>query len=174
MKLLDQHDPIIRCSYSANLPLEELQPHPANPNQHSVEQIKLFIEILRYQGCRRPVTVSNRSQYVIKGHGQLAAYKLAGWEKIPVDFQDYDSTEAELADMVADNQLQRMSEMSKSGLQEIIATLDNGEFDLSLTGLPESELEPLMTSVFIPDDEDDERAPAEKTQKECPQCGFRF
>lgn len=172
--MFDSHDPIVRCSFSELVPLEKLQPHPANPNTHSPAQIKLFIDILRFQGCRRPVTVSKRSGYVIKGHGQLEAYKLAGWKKIPVDFQDYDSNEAELSDLVADNQLQRMSEMSKSMLQEIVATLDNGEFELTLTGLPESELEPLMTSVFVPPENEPESEEKKERTKECPQCGFRF
>src|SRR5207244_9866035 len=89
--------------------LDRLQSHPRNPNKHPQEQIELLGEIIRSQGWRAPITVSNLSGFITRGHGRLAAAKLIGAKKAPVDFQDYSSEESELADMVADNKIAELS-----------------------------------------------------------------
>lgn len=142
--------PVVRCAFKEMVEVHKLVPHPANPNVHPPKQIEMFIAILQFQGCRRPVTVSKRSGFVTKGHGQLQAYLEAGWTEVPVDFQDYDSEQAELADLVADNQLSKLSEMSTGKLQEIGVHLDTGAFNMRLLGMEESKLEKLMTTVKTP------------------------
>lgn len=137
-------EPIIRCAYKKIEDVSALQPHPLNPNKHEPKQIEMFIAILKYQGCRRPVTVSNRSGFVTKGHGQLESYKAAGWTKVPVDYQDYDDEKSEMADMVADNQLAKLSEMSNVKLQELCVNLDTGDFNMELIGMQSIQLESLM------------------------------
>lgn len=142
--------PIVRCAFKKMEDPKKLSPHPMNPNTHSPKQIEMFLAILQYQGCRRPITVSNRSGFVTKGHGQLMAYLEAGWENVPVDYQDYDSEEAELADIVADNQLAKLSEMNTGKLQQIGVQLDTGAFNMNLLGIEETKLEKLMTDVRTP------------------------
>lgn len=142
--------PVVRCAHADMVSVEKLIPHPSNPNSHPPKQIEMFIAILQYQGCRRPVTVSRRSGFVTKGHGQLQAYLAAGWSEVPVDYQDYEDEQAELADLVADNQLQRMSEMNTGKLQEIGVHLDTGNFNMKLLGIEEAKLEKLMTTVNAP------------------------
>lgn len=142
--------PVVRCAHKKLMDPAKLSPHPMNPNTHSPKQIEMFIAILQFQGCRRPVTVSNRSGFVTKGHGQLMSYLEAGWKEVPVDYQDYDSDEEELADLVADNQLARMSEMNTGKLQEIGVQLDTGAFNMTLLGIEETKLEKLMTTVRTP------------------------
>jgi hypothetical protein len=133
----------IRCAYRELLNPKTLKPHPANPNEHGQDQIDLFVEILKYQGWRRPITVSIRSGYITKGHGALAAAIAAGCDLVPVDYQDYKDEAQELADIVADNQLQRMSKMNMGKLQQIVTSLDTVSVDLSMTGLDSIQLQSL-------------------------------
>lgn len=142
--------PIVRCSFTEMSDISKLVPHPLNPNKHPPSQIEYFIAILQFQGVRRPITVSKRSGFITKGHGQLLAFQHAGWEKAPIDFQDYDSEEQELADIVADNALQKMSEMENGKLQEIVVKLDTGAMDMKLLGIQEKQLEKIMTVVKNP------------------------
>lgn len=137
-------EPVIHCSHSALLDPKELLPHPKNPNEHSKEQIKLFVSILAYQGWRRPITVSNRSGFITRGHGALAAAIEAGYDVVPVDYQDYENEYQELADIVADNQLQRLSSMNTGKLTTIMADLKETAIDLTLTGFELKQINSLL------------------------------
>lgn len=125
-----------------------LKTNPKNPNTHPPKQIKLLAKILAEQGWRAPIVVSNLSGYIIKGHGRLQAAKLAGFDKVPVDYQDYASPAEELADMIADNKIAEFSELDSVVLKDLIEELDTGEIDLKLTGFDEHEIEMLVSQVF--------------------------
>jgi hypothetical protein len=129
---------------------KSLVPNPSNPNRHGKKQLDMYVSILKFQGWRRSVTVSNQSGFVTRGHGALQASLLAGFTSIPVDRQDYESIDAEHADLIADNQLQRMSEMDSEKLTEMLVHLNSGEFNLELTGLPEVKLQALLTGFDAP------------------------
>ena len=139
--------PKIRCQHSAQVDPRLLIPHPGNPNKHPPKQIELFIQIICYSGWRRPITVSKRSNFVTKGHGALQAALAAGFKVVPVDFQDYDDENQELSDIIADNQLQRMSEIDNTMLTQLLVQLDNGLSDLQMTGIENAKLEQIFTSV---------------------------
>lgn len=139
----------IRCAYRELLSPNSLKPHPANPNEHGQDQIDLFVEILKYQGWRRPITVSIRSGYITKGHGALAAALAAGCDKVPVDYQDYVDEAQELADIVADNQLARMSQMNVGKLQKIVGQLETMSVNLELTGFTVQQIQPFMVRPEI-------------------------
>lgn len=147
MEKANLSQPKIHCAYKDIVNPDTLKPHPMNPNQHPPQQIDYFISVLQYSGCRRPITVSTLSGFVTKGHGQLKAYLAANWDRVPVDFQEYESEEQELADIVADNEIQKMSTMDTSKLQDIGVKLDTGAFDMKLLGIDEKRLEKLMTLV---------------------------
>lgn len=92
----------VECAHSEMVLIGDVKPHPKNPNTHPDEQVELLAKIISDTGWRSPIVVSKRSGYVVKGHGRLAAAKHAGFDRVPVDLQDYDSEEQELADLVAD------------------------------------------------------------------------
>lgn len=142
----------IKCSYHSLVDPKTLKPHPLNPNEHGQEQISLFVEILKYQGWRRPITVSKLSGYITKGHGALSAALSGGFDIVPIDYQDYVDQAQELADIVADNQLQRMSQMNMGKLQTIVGNLDQLNFDVSLTALDTLQIESMrmITSIVPP------------------------
>ena len=60
---------------------------------------------------------------------------------MPVEYQDYDSKEAEHADMVADNRIAEFSEMDTELLNELLQELEAEGFDMELTGFSFEDLE---------------------------------
>lgn len=89
----------VHCSYTELVDPAVLVPNPRNPNQHPKKQIELLAKIIKSQGWRTPVTVSNRSGFVVRGHGRLQAALLLDC-KVPVDRQDYISEADEWADLI--------------------------------------------------------------------------
>lgn len=136
--------PTIRCAFKTMVDPKTLKAHPKNPNVHPPKQLEIFVQILGYTGWRRPITVSNLSGFVTKGHGALEAALLAGYAEVPVDTQDYDDEAQELADIAADNQLARMSEMDPTKLKALMTELNTGAFNMELTGFENIKLEKLM------------------------------
>lgn len=132
----------IDCAYDELVDLHKLQPNPKNPNKHPKEQIDRLSKIIDYQGMRAPIVVSNRSGFITKGHGRLEALKKLGWEKGPVDFQDYEDEAQEYADIVADNAI---AEWAAQDLSDINTTmLDMGpDFDIDMLGIKDFVIEPI-------------------------------
>ncbi len=124
----------IKCSYVKMVPLDELSPHPKNPNQHTKEQIERLAKIIEYQGFRNPVKVSTASGYITAGHGRLEAAKLLGMKEVPVDYQHYEDEAQEYADLVADNAIAEWSSLDLSSINTDIGDL-GPDFDVEFLGL---------------------------------------
>ena len=122
------------CAFDEIVETEVLKENPNNPNTHPEEQLKLLADIIKQTGWRAPITVSNRSGYVVKGHGRLKAAKLAGFEKVPVEFQNYSSNEEELSDMIADNKIAEFSMLDKKVIAELFENYEFTEDEIILTG----------------------------------------
>ena len=124
---------INHCADTKMVSINNLKPNPKNRNIHSPEQIERLSKILKYQGWRYPIKVSNRSGFITSGHGRLEAARLLGLVEVPVSFQDYESEEQEYADIVADNAIASWSELDFSGINTDIGDL--GPFDIDLLGI---------------------------------------
>lgn len=115
---------VYHCAFNQLVPLEDLRPNPENPNKHSDEQVALLAKVIRYQGWRAPIVVSNLSGLIVAGHGRFEAAKLLDVAKAPVNFQDFATPEDETAHLLADNRLAELAEMDPAELQAILKTLD--------------------------------------------------
>lgn len=135
------------CAHDAIVSVEEINPNPRNPNHHPEEQIELLAKIIKAQGWRAPITVSTRSGFIVKGHGRLMAAQFAGLSHVPVDYQHYDSDEAELADLIADNRIAELSDIDNKMLADLFADIDTGALDFDLTGYTEDEYRDIMTAL---------------------------
>lgn len=124
----------IRCAYDKLIPLGDLKPHPRNRNKHPKEQITRLAEILKYQGVRKPIIVSNLSGFMTAGHGRLDAARAAGLKSFPVNFQDYDDEAQEYADLTADNAVALWAEIDLSGVNGDIADL-GPDFNIDMLGI---------------------------------------
>lgn len=131
----------VKCAYDRMVSLEQIQPNPKNPNTHPDDQIRLLAKIINEQGWRAPITVSLRSKKIVRGHGRFLAAKLLGLEKVPVDFQDYESEDAEIADLIADNKISEFAELDAGLLSDLLKDIDASVFDLTLTAIPQEEID---------------------------------
>lgn len=139
--MTDQNEMKIRCAHDAIVPVNELKPHPKNRNKHPVEQIERLAKILEYQGWRYCVKVSKQSGFVTAGHGRIEAAKHLGWDKVPVNYQDYDDDAQEYADVQADNAIASWAELDLSSINFDITDL-GPDFDIDLLGIENFVLEP--------------------------------
>lgn len=124
----------IHCLYDKLVPVLELKAHPDNHNDHPQDQIKRIAEILDYQGWRYPIKVSNQSGFITSGHGRWQAAVVNGWESVPVNFQDYEDSEQEYADVVADNAVALWASLNFSAINAKIPSL-GPDFNLDLLGI---------------------------------------
>lgn len=150
----------VYCAHDAIVDVATLVPNPANPNKHPDEQIQLLGRIIReHNGWRAPITVSNRSGFIVKGHGRLSAALLEGLKEVPVDYQNYASEAAEYSDLVADNRIAELAEIDQKMLADIFAEIDTGEIPIEATGFTEKEVENLITGLSEALHDDDVKDP---------------
>lgn len=141
--------------------IDKLIPSPKNPNKHPAEQIERLAEIIRYQGFRSPIVVSNRTGHIVVGHGRLEAAKKLGLTKVPVSYQDFTDWDQEYAHMVADNAIADWADLDVGQIKEEISNL--GDLDIDLLGMKELE--------FDEPAEKKESEDKEAELKTCPNCG---
>ncbi len=160
----------IRSKEIRLVPIGEIKPSPRNNNKHTDEQATRLEKIMRHQGFRSPLVVSNQSGNLVAGHLRLDVARRLGYKEVPVSFQDFDTDADEYAHMTADNAIASWSELDLSGIN--MAIPDFGpEMDLEMLGIKNFILEP-MEFEEPPGKED----PTLKDPllKQCPNCGVTF
>ena len=137
----------VYCAHDAIVKIKDLKPNPKNPNKHPQQQLEMLGKVIRGNGWRNPITVSNRSGFIVKGHGRLLAAQLEEFAEVPVEYQNYESDEAELADLTADNRIAELAEMDNKMLADIFADIDTGAIDFELSGYTEEEYQDLASAL---------------------------
>ena len=133
----------IYCAYDEIVPLADLDQkrNPSNPKQHGAAQVAAIAAVLEGNGWRQSIVISNRSGLITKGHGRLDAALLLGYAGAPVDYQDYESEQAEIADMLADNRLPELGDIDEDKLLEVLRELQAAGHDVELAGFTTDDLE---------------------------------
>jgi len=128
------------------LPVSELIPYTKNPrkNDAAVERIA---NLIKEYGFKKPILVDekNNKNEIIAGHTRLKAALLLGIEKVPVIFADDLSQEQVKAFRIADNKSGEWAEWDFNLLAQEINDLNEGGWELSLTGFNEIEIETLVS-----------------------------
>lgn len=135
------------CAHDAIVATEKLVPNPKNPNKHPADQVVLLGRIIEATGWRQPITASNRSGFIVKGHGRLMAAQAAGLTAVPVDYQEYANEAEEYADLVADNRLAELSEIDNALLADIFKDIDLNELPVELTGYTADEFNEIAAAL---------------------------
>lgn len=135
----------IYCTHTHLVTIAELDQkrHPKNPNTHSAAQVAAIAAVLEGNGWRQAIVISNQSGRITRGHGRLDAALLLGYEHAPVDFQDYENEQAEIADMIADNRLSELSEIDEAKLLDVLKELHEAGHDIELAGFTDEDFEKL-------------------------------
>ena len=132
--------------------VDSIVPNPKNANRHSVEQIKRLEKLIKYQGFRNPLIISNRTGFLIAGHGRLEAAKNLGIEKLPVIYQDFENEAQEYAYLVSDNEIARWAELDKQAVYEDLKNIELD--DIELLGIEDFEIPDV--EVLDPQTDEDE------------------
>ena len=171
----------VHCSFTKMVPIEDVLPNPRNPNTHPQNQIDLLATIIRKQGWRAPITVSNRSGFVVRGHCRRLAALALGLKTVPIDYQDYASEEEEHADLIADNRIAELAVIDDELMVDLIGDLGQSEIEMELTGFESEMLDEYLENMgngevpdFQPTDESEQPRLDEKNKTKCPECGHEF
>jgi len=125
----------VRCAFGKMVAVSELKPNPRNPNQHPESQLNLYAKVIEHQGWRRAVVVSNRSGFIVTGHGAVEVARRKGWKAVPVDFQDFASPADETAHMLADNRIPELSELDPATTKALEQEISAAGLSLELSGI---------------------------------------
>ena len=134
------------------VPIEQIIDNPKNANRHSIEQIKRLEKLIAFQGFRNPLVISNRSGFLVVGHGRKLAAMNLGMTELPCIYQDFTDEAQEYAYLISDNEIARWAELDKHLVYTEMETL--GLEDIELLGLEDFEL-PEIESLDPQTDEDE-------------------
>jgi len=150
--------------------IDALIENPKNNNNHPPEQIERLSKIIKTQGFRSPLTVSNRSGFVLCGHGRIAAAKSLGMVELPVIYQDFENEAQEYAHLTADNEIARWANIDVDKLK---TEVENLEIDTDLLGLDfELNFDTLDYSLLDDDEVEGELSEKESTLRKSIQISF--
>jgi hypothetical protein len=139
----------INCAHDALVPPRQLKPNPDNPNRHGAEQLRIYAKIIRHQGWRRAIVVSNQTGLIVSGHGAWMTATAEQWPVVPVDYQDFQSRADEFAHLLADNKLPQLAELDDADWAKVIEDEIGDKLDLDLTGFDFSEVEKFDGAVEL-------------------------
>lgn len=151
--------------------IEDINEYENNAKQHPEWQIEQIANSIKEFGFNDPIAINEDNQ-IIEGHGRYLASKLLGINEVPCIVLTGLTEEQERAYIIAHNKLTLNTDFDLDKLQYELNALKVENFDLSLTGFEEYEIEALQQkaedldlSEFISDEE------KEKKIKVCPHCG---
>lgn len=156
------------CAFDEIVEITSLKENPKNPNLHPEAQIELLAEIIKKTGWRSPITVSNLSGFIVKGHGRLQAAKKAGLTHVPVEYQNFQDNEEEIAALLADNKMAEFAEIDRSQLLELFE--DFNMENLNLTGYTQDDLQKYFEDYDV--DEIPEDIPLDKEKADSTRQDF--
>ena len=124
-------------------PLDRLQPYAANAKIHGEEQVAKIAASMAEFGWTVPVLVSGDGE-VIAGHGRILAAAQLGLMEVPVIILDHLSEAQRRAYRIADNQLTMLGGFDEALLSKELRELLSEDYDLSLIGFEDGELDRLL------------------------------
>jgi len=133
--------------------IDRLVPYARNARTHSKEQILQLRASLREFGFVNPVIV-DKDLNVIAGHGRILAAKEEGIAEVPCVFAEHLTEAQKRAYIIADNRLALNAGWDDEMLSVEIADLQGADFDISLLGFNDAELNKLLGALEDVKDDD--------------------
>ncbi len=127
-----------RADYNPRLELQ--------PGDPEFEKLKRSIETF---GLVEPIVFNVRTGTVVGGHQRLSVLEHLGWDEVDVSLVDITLEEEQFLN-IALNKIE--GDWDPYKLKELLEEMDTGQFDMSLTGFDEEEIEDLMTQFHIEDE----------------------
>lgn len=136
-------------------PLNELIPCARNARTHSVEQVAQLVASIKEFGWTNPVLVDECGE-IIAGHGRVMAAESLGIDTVPVIVLANLTDDQKRAYRLADNRLPMNAGWDVELLKLEITELLDADFDISLTGFNQDEIDELLTEVTTVTESGDE------------------
>jgi hypothetical protein len=133
--------------------IDKLVPYARNARTHSKEQILQLRASLREFGFVNPVIV-DKDLNIIAGHGRILAAKEEGVKEVPCVFAEHLSEAQKRAYIIADNRLALNAGWDAEMLSVEISDLQGVDFDISLLGFDDAELNKLLGDIDDVQDDD--------------------
>ncbi len=134
---------------------DDLLPYERNTRIHKQFQVDQIINSIKEFGFTNPILISQENG-IIAGHGRLMAAKRLKLDKVPVIRLDYLTPDQQRAYIIADNKIAENAEWDLPLLAQEIQDLDGLDFDISLLGFSDIDLDKLMNTEIEPEEEEPE------------------
>lgn len=149
-----------------------LIPYANNARTHTEAQVRKIAASIREFGFTNPVLTDGRKG-IVAGHGRVLAAKQLGLDEIPAIELSHLTAAQRRAYVLADNRLALDAGWDDELLAAELGDLKDEDFDLSLTGFDDKELDKLFGSEN--EGPSDQEPDAELNAKVCcPSCGHEF
>ena len=132
--------------------IADLKPYPKNARTHSPKQIRQIAKSIKEFGFTNPVLI-DKDNCILAGHGRVEAAKLAGLTEVPAVVISHLTPAQKKAYILADNRLAELSGWDKNILKvelEELQSIEDGDFDLTLTGFETPEIDVLLAPPDAP------------------------
>ena len=140
--------------------IEKLIPYARNSRTHSDEQVAQIAASIKEFGFTNPILIDGENG-IIAGHGRLAAARKLNMTKVPAIELSHLTKTQKKALIIADNKLALNAGWDNDLLALEFEDLKDDDFDLSLTGFLDDEIDSLNKSLEQHDGKDDEEEPTE-------------
>jgi DNA modification methylase len=124
-------------------PTAKLLPYARNARTHSHDQVAQIAASIAEFGFTNPI-LAGSDGVIVAGHGRLAAAQKLGLAVVPVVVLDHLSATQRRALVIADNRIAENAGWDDAMLRIEIASLQDDDFDVSLTGFDADALAELM------------------------------
>lgn len=126
------------------LATKDLIPYARNTRTHSDEQVNQIVSSIKEFGFTNPVLV-DQDNMIIAGHGRVMAANKLKLDKVPTICLKHLTEAQKKAYIIADNRLALNAGWDEDMLKVELEELNDLEFDISLLGFEDNEIESLLS-----------------------------
>ena len=133
-------------------PIAKLRPYARNAKMHGDDQVAKIAASMAKFGWTVPCMVADDGE-LIAGHGRVLAATMLGLSEVPVIRLGHLDDAERRAYRIADNKLTEMGDWDEAVLRDEIAGLLAEDFDLTLLGITDEDLDALLQDPDVGDGE---------------------
>ena len=147
--------------------IDKIKMYENNAKEHPNWQIEKLSETIKKIGYRSPIVVDENNM-ILAGHGRYMALKKLGYGDVQVVRHTDLTEEDKKAYMIADNQYTLNTGFNMEMLKQEIEELESVDFDTSLLGFDEIELQEIMEDEIEETAEDNQEVAEDDAELEEP------
>ncbi|MCB9990695.1 MAG: ParB N-terminal domain-containing protein [Rhodospirillales bacterium] len=140
---MSKADQLTGAKSVVNRKVDDLIPYDNNARVHSGEQVDQIVSSIKQFGFTAPIIIDEENM-IMAGHGRYAAAKKMELETVPCIVLKHLTPEQKRAYVIADNRIAENAQWNKELLALEMTELDIADFDLSVLGFSDKELEKLL------------------------------